>query len=79
VGPEGCLRRTDARQGLTTCGAGPWDTTFISSLASGATVTRKLSWLPPKGSVDGEIVTAVVVVSDSSGQKRFHTLKIRTD
>jgi hypothetical protein len=39
----------------------------------------KLSWLPPKGAADGEVVTAVVVVADSSGQERFHTLRIRVD
>jgi hypothetical protein len=37
----------------------------------------KLNWLAPKGAADGDVVTAVVVVADSSGQERFHTLRIR--
>lgn len=44
----------------------------------GLTVTPegKLNWLPPKGRADGEDVTAIITVSDSSGQQRFNTVKI---
>lgn len=41
-----------------------------------ASADGKRSWMPPKELADGDAVTAVVTISDSSGQQRFRTLRI---
>ncbi len=41
--------------------------------------TGKLTWLRPTGLSSGDLVTVIVTIADSSGQERFHTLRIRVN